>query len=294
MKSLIESLANRRISRNARPDPAALAAASGKTPVTVVTGGSEGIGKAIAAACLADGKTVLLVARDSRRIEATRQSLVPGHAGRCSALALDINSANASAKIGETVEAMGGYVDVLVNSAGIGSSGDFVAEQRSRLEELIELNMKAATLLMHDFLPDMLARARGGVLNIASLGAAVPGPNQAAYYASKAYLTSLTEAVAHEIRGRGVRMTAILPGPVETRFHGKMNADEARYRGVLPTLTPEFVARSALRAFKRGQTISVPGTPGPLAAFLIRVVPHPISVPVTGWLLSGPRGGTKN
>lgn len=294
MQSLIKSLANRRIRRNARPNADALAAASGKTPFIVITGGSEGIGKAIAAACLADGKSVLLVARDSQRLEATRQALEPGHAGRCSTLSLDISNANASAKIGEAVEAMDGYVDVLVNSAGIGSSGDFVAEQRSRLDELIDLNMKAATLLIHDLLPGMLARARGGVLNIASLGAAVPGPNQAAYYASKAYLASLTEAVAHEIRGRGVRMTAILPGPVETRFHGKMNAHDARYRGVLPTLTAEFVARSALRAFERGQTISVPGTPGPLAAFLIRVVPHPISVPVTGWLLSRPRGDRRN
>ena len=130
-------------------------------------------------------------------------------------------------------------------------------------------------------------------MNIASLGAAVPGPHQAAYYASKSYLVSLTEAVAEEIKGRGVRVTAVLPGPVETAFHDKMGAQSAAYRQWLPAISAETVARSALAGFARGQTIVVPGSPGPVVSYLVRVMPHAVSVPVTGWLLRH-RDGDRN
>ena len=115
------------------------------------------------------------------------------------------------------------------------------------------------TRLTRTALPDMIARQRGGILNVASLGAYVPGPNQAAYYASKSYVVSLTEAIASEASGQGVRVSALAPGPVDTRFHHDMGADRSLYRLVLPSMTPDRVARSAYRGFMFGQRVIVPG-----------------------------------
>lgn len=279
--------------RRARPNPSALDAIAGKTPVAVVTGGSDGIGQAIGARLLAQGKTVLLVARGQPGLERARIELGDGESRRCLILALDVTAPDAGSLIAETVRASGGYVDCLVNAAGTGASGPFAETEEAELARLVDLNCKAATVLMRRFLPGMLERAEGGVLNIASLGAAVPGPHQAAYYASKSYLVSLTEAVAEEIKGRGVRVTAVLPGPVETAFHDKMGAQSAAYRQWLPAISAETVARSALAGFARGQTIVVPGSPGPVVSYLVRVMPHAVSVPVTGWLLRH-RDGDRN
>jgi hypothetical protein len=131
----------------------------------------------------------------------------------------------------------------------------------------------------------MLARGRGGIINISSLGGYGPGPYQAAYYASKAYVISLSEAVASEVAGSGVRICAVAPGPVGTRFHHDMQAETAPYRRLLPELTPERVARSAYLGFRLRRRVVVPGVLNMLAALALRVMPHPLTVPILGWLL---------
>ena len=131
----------------------------------------------------------------------------------------------------------------------------------------------------------MLARGRGGVLNVASLGGVIPGPYQAAYYASKAYVLSLSEALASETSGSGVRVTVIAPGPIATAFHANMGAEAARYRTLLPELSPEHVAASAYRAFTLGQRVVVPGIMYRLFFIALRMLPHASTVRLTGWLL---------
>ncbi len=122
---------------------------------------------------------------------------------------------------------------MLVNNAGIGLSGRFDDHSHEEIEALLALNVTALTRLMRHVLPQMRARGRGGVLNIASLGGYVPGPHQAVYYASKAYVISLSEAVASELAGTGVRVAVVAPGPVATGFHAAMGAENARYRAWL-------------------------------------------------------------
>ena len=165
----------------------------------------------------------------------------------------------------------------------------FTGHDVADVDRLADLNMGALTNLMHRHLPAMLARGRGGILNVASLAGYLPGPHQAIYYASKAYVMSLTEAVAAENRGQGVRIAVLAPGPIATAFHKTMGGDSAYYTALAGLMGPNYVARKALRGFLWGQTVIIPGLHYRILGFLMRWVPHPLLVPITGWLLK-PRG----
>lgn len=278
-------LADRWIARAARRDPRALAAISGLSPATVVTGASRGIGRALAERFARKGHDVLMIARGETELAATADDVRRSAAGRILTLAADITSPDAAASIEAALAAERTYLDILVNNAAIGLGGPFEAAGPEAIERLVGLNIAAPTRLIRHALPAMKARGRGGILSIASLGGAVPGPYQAAYYASKAYLLSLSEAIAAECRGSGVRVTVVAPGPVETRFHTDMGADHALYRRLLPALPPERVAASAYRGFMLGRRVVHPGIVAPLAAFAVRLLPHGVTVPIVAWLL---------
>lgn len=282
----IASLADLWIGRRAHPDPQALAATSGLTPAVVVTGASRGIGQALAMRFARAGHDVLMIARDEEPLATAAAEVARTAAVRAVPLSLDVTLTDAPERLDAALRAAGLYADVLVNNAGIGLAGAFAEQPAQDLERLVALNITAATRLMHHALPPMLARGRGGILNMASLGGLVPGPYQAAYYASKAYLVSLTEAVAHEARGRGVRIAAVAPGPVDTAFHRAMRAESAPYRTLIPALRAEAVAASAYRGYQLGRTVIVPGVLPSLAAVAVKLLPHAITVPLVGALLA--------
>ena len=131
----------------------------------------------------------------------------------------------------------------------------------------------------------MRARGRGGILNLASLGGYAPGPYQAAYYASKAYVMSLSEALAAETAGEGVRVCVLAPGPVATPFHERMQGESGLYLRLLPVSNPDSVARAGYLAFALGWRVVVPGLVAPILALAMRLTPHRILVPIVGWLL---------
>jgi uncharacterized protein len=145
--------------------------------------------------------------------------------------------------------------------------------------------MRALTELMHRHLPGMLARGRGGIVNIASLGGYLPGPHQAAYCASKAYVISLTEAVAAECRGMGVRICVVAPEPVDTPFHKAIGSRSAYCARGAGWTSAGYVARRAFQGFLRGQTVIVPGLVFLGLSLVVRVLPHRFLVPITTWLL---------
>ena len=130
----------------------------------------------------------------------------------------------------------------------------------------------------------MRVRGRGGILNLASLGGYAPGPNQAAYYASKAYVLSLTEAIAAETAGEGVRVCALAPGPVNTRWHARW-ARSAFYRSFVPPASARSVARAGYLGFVLGLRVTIPGLINPFLALAMRIMPHRIVIPIVGWLL---------
>ncbi len=183
---------------------------------------------------------------------------------------------------------------MLVNNAGIGLSGDFTKQTAVGIDGLIALNVRALTLLMHHVLPGMQQRRRGGVINLASLGGYAPGPWQAAYYASKAYVLSLSEAVAAEVARDGVRVTAVAPGPVKTGFHERMQAERALYRRLIPPLRPDTVAVWGCIGFRLGARVIVPGLTNMFISLCLRVLPHRLGVVIVSWLLWPGKRETRN
>ena len=264
----------------------------GPEPVVIVTGGSDGIGKAIAKRFAASGHRILLVARDGRRLDAAAEEIRDvilarrGPAGqRIDVLALDVRAPGAANAIDRHLAETGGYADILVNSAGTGLADDFSGQTPAEIEALLTLNVTALTLLMRHFLPGMRDRGQGGVLNIASLGGFVPGPYQAIYYASKAYVISLSEAVASEVSADGVRVTVVSPGPVATGFHARMGAERSLYRILLPALRPDTVASWAIWAFRMRLRSVVPGVVNSILFAGLRILPHRLVIPIVAWLL---------
>ena len=275
--------------RHWRADPQALAVYEGLRPFTVITGGSQGIGLALARRFAAAGNDLLLVARRNDLLrEAASRIRAESHVEVATA-AIDVTATDAIPALEAALAARGGYADVLVNSAGIGLAGRFGEQSPEALLQLLDVNVRALTALTRHFLTGMRARGRGGVLNLASLGSYAPGPHQAAYYASKAYVLSLSEAVAAETAGEGVRVCALAPGPVETRFHDRMGAHGALYRSAVPLASAEAVARVGYLGFVLGWRVTVPGLINPVLALAMRVMPHRLVIPIIGWLLQ-PRG----
>lgn len=216
------------------------------SPAVVVTGGGSGIGLALAQEFSTRGNTVVLVGRQEGRLKIAARELTHKYGNRALTLSLDLAQNDAVDVLMRWLSLEGLYCDILVNNAALGLSGPFINCEIKALDHLLETNIKGLTHLTRTFLPDMVARGRGGIINIASLGGVVPGPWQAVYYASKAFVLSFSEAIASEISGKGVRCCAVIPGPVDTRFHARMGAEEARYRRFISATSAEKVAKSTL------------------------------------------------
>jgi uncharacterized protein len=248
------------------PEPAALAAYAGLRPMVVVTGGSEGIGYALARRFAAAGHEVMLVARRAEPLE--RAAAAIGAELKVTAVAVpaDVTAPDTLATIDRALARHRAYADVLVNSAGIGLAGPFHAQAADDVMRLIDLNVRALTALTRHYLPGMRQRGRGGILNLASLGGYTPGPYQAAYYASKAYVISFTEAIGAETIGDGVRVC------------------DAFYRNLLP-MSAASVARAGYLGYMLGLRVVVPGLVSPLLALILRIMPHAVTVPMVRWLL---------
>jgi uncharacterized protein len=275
--------------RHWRADPEALAAYAGLRPFTVVTGGSEGIGLALARRFARAGHDVLLVARRPEPLRVAADRIRGESRVEVATAAVDVTRSDAIAALEAALAKRGAYADILVNSAGIGLAGQFGEQSPEAVTQLLDVNVRALTALTRHFLTGMRVRGRGGILNLASLGGYVPGPYQAAYYASKAYVLSLSEAVAAETAGQGVRVCALAPGPVATRFHARMGAESARYRALVPPASADAVARAGYLGFVLGWRVTVPGLINPCLALALRVMPHRLIIPIVGWLLQ-PRG----
>ena len=242
------------------------------SPAIVIAGASSGIGREIARVAAREKAPLLLVARSNDALEDLVDEL--RSAGTPAAhLACDLRDRDAAARIESTLAGHGWYCDVLVLSAGIGFSGAFHRSNRNDQLAVLDLNARVLTELALHFMPAMHERRRGGMLLVGSIAAYGPGPNMAVYYASKAYVRSLANALHAETRGSGMTVTNLSPGIVRTPFLEHSGLGRTRLRKILPRMTAAEVAEAGWHGFRSGRRVVVPGLANRLLIGATKLMP---------------------
>ena len=223
----------------------------------LITGASSGIGRELAKLCAADGFDVILAARRTERLEDLAAELGTAHRVAARPLQVDLSDPEAPGRLFDQLA--GTPIDLLVNNAGFGLRGPFAETDWEAERRMIEVNMTAPAHLTKLFLPAMLQRGSGRILNVASIAGFVPGPFLAMYYASKAFLVSFSHAVANEVKGSGVTVTVLCPGPTRTEFEEAAGVEGSKlFQG--DVMSAEAVARVGYDAMMAGKAEVISGT----------------------------------
>ena len=233
----------------------------------IVTGASSGLGRELAILLGERGLDVVLVARSGSALEEL-SSQIPGSR----VLAVDLADPEGVAAVVDQVS----QADVLVNNAGFGTCGPFATSDQVRERQMVDLNCTALTALCGAYLPGMLEQGRGTILNVASTAAFQAGPEMAVYYATKAYVLSFSEALAEEVRGTPVKVTAFCPGAFRSSFFETAGAEETRLVKGRKLPDSKAMAVAALRAADGGRVVAVPGLSNKIGAVLPRFTPRPV------------------
>jgi len=238
--------------------------------VALVTGASAGLGVEFARQLSKRGHRLVLAARRKERLDKLAKEL-----GNARAVAIDLSKANASAELMADLEAAGEQVEILVNNAGFGLIGRFAELDAKQQRQMIDLNVGTLTDLCRAVSPELIKRKSGAILNVASTAAFQPGPKMAVYFATKAYVLSLSEALHEELRPHGVHVTCLCPGPTHTEF-GEVAGFGGN--GLFDRLAMESaeVVKSGLAALDRNQAVIVTGLMNKIAAASIRFAPRSI------------------
>lgn len=247
---------------------------------TLITGASSGIGEAFALRLAAEKHNLFLVARSEQKLRDICEELSRKHDISAEYLAVDLIEVDSDLAVFEATEKLGIEVDWLINNAGFGSMGDFAKLDLERELEMIELNITAVVALTHHYLGKMRERGSGTIMNISSAAGFQPLPFFATYAATKAFVTSFTEAVAEENRPFGIRVLALCPGTTDTGFFEASGIeDPIKLKGVQ---TPEQVVDAGLSALKRGRTKVVSGWTNYLIASAVNVLPNSLITRAAG------------
>lgn len=227
----------------------------------LITGASSGIGAALARRFARAGFNLVLVARSADKLEALAKALAAEHGVKAWAVAADLARPDAAAGLASAMKRARRPIDLLVNNAGVLAHGSFVEMPAQRHQQLIDLNISGLTAMLAAFVPPMVARGQGRVLNVASIAAFQPVPSLASYAATKAYVLSLTESLSEELKGTGVSITALCPGITATGMLEQARAEHAELAR-LPGFvigSAEAVADEGFEACMQGEVIRVPG-----------------------------------
>ena len=242
---------------------------------TLITGASTGIGYELAKLFAKDRHNLILVARDEGKLETAKNELSKYNV-EVKILSLDLSKSGDIQGLFNYVEMNKLNVDILVNNAGIGTFGDFSEIEWVKEEALIDINIKALTKLTKYFLPKIIECKNGGILNVASTAAFCSGPRMAAYYASKAYVLNLTEAIYEECKDSGIRISCLCPGPVKTTFQDKAGIKKSESAKKY-LMDAEEVAKVSYKDFKKGKLIIIPGMKNKLLVIGNKLLPRRIS-----------------
>lgn len=238
----------------------------------LVTGASGGIGEALARTLAAAGHHLVLVARSEGKLRALGDELAAAHGITTTVLTADLATPTAAddlaAQLGDR------SIDVLVNNAGFGDYGPFHESDPTKVRQMVQLNVATLTDLTRVLLPGMVARGSGRVLNVASTAAFMPGPLMAVYYATKAYVLSFSEAIADELKGTGVTVTALCPGPVASGFQQGADMGSSKLVKGKQLMSADECARLAIAGMNKGKPVVITGTMNKLQAISPRFLPR--------------------
>ena len=247
----------------------------GKT--ALITGASSGIGEAISRELASHGTHLVLVARNRDKLAQLTEELTLHHGIRCTPLIADLGKPNCGALLYQKTSSMGINVDILVNNAGFGTYGSFASISPEVEQAEIAVNIAAVVDLVHAYLPEMLARGAGTILNVASTAAFQPVPYMAVYGATKSFVLNFSEALWAEYRGQGIHVTTLCPGAVETNFISQLKNESVRKTAAFATtIHPERVAAAAVKAIRSNGSTHIIGMKNWLMVQLVRFVPRKV------------------
>lgn len=243
--------------------------------VALITGASSGIGYELAKLFAEDGYTLILVARNKIRLDIFAEELRQQHGIKVEVIEKDLSLEDASIEIYNEIQALNISINVLVNNAGAGSCGLFHEIEYKKALDMIKLNITSLTLLTRLFLIDMIRKGNGKILNVASTGAYQPGPYTAVYYATKAYVLSLSEALTNELKDYGISVTTLCPGATRTEF-----AERAGKAGLKSAMEAKDVARIAYKGLNKNRKVVIPGLQNKMAIVMSKVLPGSITADI--------------
>lgn len=241
---------------------------------TLITGASGGIGHDLALLAAADGRNLVLVARSVEKLEELAVTIMESNKTEVITIDVDLSDAAGVNTLIAEITKKGIQIDTLINNAGFGDFGDFAKADLSKNMEMIRLNISALTQLCHFVLEGMLDAGSGKIMNVASTAAFMPGPGMAVYYASKAYVLSFSEALTRELKGTGVTVTTLCPGPTDTGFASSAGLGKSLMHRILPPATSIEVAKAGYKAMMKGKAIEIPGFTNKLSAMSPRFTPR--------------------
>jgi uncharacterized protein len=272
------------MSRLTLPEPASSSAA-------LVTGASAGIGRAIASELAARGHGLVLVARRKQKLVEVAEELSAEHGIRAETIACDLAKAASRSRLRGRITELGLDIEILINNAGFATNGPFYESDPDRELEQIRVLVEAGVALTSAFLPEMVDRGRGAILNVCSTAAMQPLPYSAGYSAAKAYMLTFSEALHQELRGHGVIVSALCPGPVYTDFweiSGWEVAGGRSFENAVPRpawISAEHAARAGVEGLAAGHRVIVPGLGMRAAMETARLVPHAVKLPAIEWIM---------
>ncbi len=240
----------------------------------LITGASGGIGHDLAILSAAEGKNLVLVARSADKLDQLAEKIRENNKSEVITIAVDLTDEKGVNNLILEITAKNIQIDTLINNAGFGDFGDFAAADLAKNMEMIRLNISALTQLTHFALQGMTKVGRGKIMNVASTAAFMPGPGMAVYYASKAYVLSFSEALTRELKGSGVTVTTLCPGPTDTSFATAAGLGKSLMHRMLPPATSMQVAKAGYKAMMKGKAIEIPGFMNKLSTMTPRFTPR--------------------
>jgi len=255
-----------------------------ETHTALITGASSGIGYELAKLFARDHYNLVLVARSADRLKNVADEFQGQFGVSVRTVPLDLAAVPAPKFLFDQLQREGVSVDVLVNNAGFGTFGEFASMPEEEILGQISLNITALTHLTRFFLPPMLARRDGKVMNVASTAAFQPGPMMAVYYATKAYVLSFSEALANEVAGSGVVVSCFCPGATATGFAKRAGTENSRLFRKLRPMSAEAVAQDGYRGLMAGRPVVISGTRNWLVAESVRFAPRNLVTAISRWV----------